>query len=169
MSDTWYSKTVRSVWMLSFKIHNTTSYWFCCLICKRRQKLFTRRFQCKGVEFVLITPNNGLYFPAIDYLYREIMQISKQDGYAKMPLVVNCAHLKGLDYTAAKGLSMISSEIQAKGQRFIVLNASEKIRYVCRKSGCTMLTFCCSLDALPATILGECIGWVLTVAAPYFC
>lgn len=104
---------------------------------------------------MLITPNNGLYFPAIDYLYREIMRISKQDGYAKLPMAVNCAHLKGLDYTAAKGLSMISSEIQAKGQRFIVLNASEKIRYVCRKSGCTTLTFCCSLDALPATILGE--------------
>lgn len=107
------------------------------------------------MEFVLITPNNGLYFPAIDYLYREIMQIPKQEGYAKMPLVMNCAHLKGLDYTAAKGLSLISSEIQAKDQRFIVLNASEKIRYVCRKSGCKSMVFCNSLDALPAVILGK--------------
>lgn len=103
---------------------------------------------------MLITPNNGLYFPAIDYLYREIMRIPKQEGYAKIPLVINCAHLKGLDYTAAKGLSLISSEIQAKDQRFIVLNASEKVRYVCRKSGCKSMVFCNSFDALPVAILG---------------
>lgn len=112
-------------------------------------------FQSNEVEFVMITPNNGLYFPAIDYLYREIMQIPNQEGFAKIPLVVNCARLKGLDYTAAKGLSLISSEIRAKDQQFIVLNASEKIRYVCRKSGCKSLVFCNSLDALSAAILGE--------------
>lgn len=120
-----------------------------------RPKLKIELMKSKGVEFVLITPNNGLYFPAIDYLYREIMRIPKQEGYAKIPLVINCAHLKGLDYTAAKGLSLISSEIQAKDQRFIVLNASEKMRYVCRKSGCKSMVFCNSFDALPAAILGE--------------
>lgn len=104
---------------------------------------------------MLITPNNGLYFPAIDYLYREIMHITKQDGYANMPLVMNCARLKGLDYTAAKGLCLISSEIRAKDQWFIVLNASEKMRYVCRKSKCGSMMFCNSIDALPAVILGE--------------
>lgn len=112
--------------------------------------------QTKGVEFVLITPNNGLYFPAVDYLYREVMQLRKEDeSYARIPLVINCARLKGLDYTAARGLELISSEIQAKGQRFVVLNASDKMRYVCRKSGCKSLAFCGSLDALSAAILGE--------------
>uniref|UniRef100_A0A2S2NGJ8 Sodium-independent sulfate anion transporter n=1 Tax=Schizaphis graminum TaxID=13262 RepID=A0A2S2NGJ8_SCHGA len=120
-----------------------------------RPKLKIELMKSKGLEFVLITPNNGLYFPAIDYLYREIMRIPKQEGYAKIPLVINCAHLKGLDYTAAKGLCLISSEIQAKDQRFIVLNASEKMRYVCRKSGCKSMVFCNSFDALPASILGE--------------
>lgn len=105
---------------------------------------------------MLITPNNGLYFPAIDYLYREVMQLRKEDeSYTQVPLVINCAHLKGLDYTAARGLELISSEIHAKNQRFIVLNASDKMRYVCRKSGCKSLVFCNSLDALSATILGE--------------
>uniref|UniRef100_A0A2S2Q0E8 Sodium-independent sulfate anion transporter n=1 Tax=Sipha flava TaxID=143950 RepID=A0A2S2Q0E8_9HEMI len=122
-----------------------------------RPKLNIELIKSKGVEFVLITPNNGLYFPAIDYLYREVMDISKQERYAKIPLVVNFARLKGLDYTAAKGLSVISSEIHAKDQRFIVVNASDKIRYVCRKSGCKSMVFCNSLDALPATILGECV------------
>lgn len=112
-------------------------------------------FQSKGEEFVLITPNNGLYFPAIDYLYREIMTLTTKVEYEKTPFVMNCVHLKGLDYTAAKGLSLISSEIHAKNQRFIVLNASEKMRYVCRKSGCKAIVFCSSLDALPAIILGE--------------
>jgi len=112
-------------------------------------------FQSGGAEFVLITPNNGLYFPAIDYLYKEITRIPQQEGYAKKPLVLNCECLKGLDYTAAKGLSLISSEIQAKHQMFVVLNASEKMRYVCRKSGCKSLVFCTSLDALPAVILGD--------------
>lgn len=120
-----------------------------------RPKLKIELIKSKGVEFVLITPNNGLYFPAIDYLYREIMRIPKQEGYSKIPLVINCAHLKGLDYTAAKGLSLISSEIQANDQRFIVLSSSEKMRYVFRKSGCKSMMFCNSLDALPATILGE--------------
>lgn len=104
---------------------------------------------------MLITPNNGLYFPAIDYLYKEVMLVSKQDGYAKLPLVLNCVRLKGLDYTAAKGLSLISSEIRANDQRFIVLNASDKMRYVCRKSGCGSMVFCNSTDALPNVILGE--------------
>lgn len=104
---------------------------------------------------MLITPNNGLYFPAMDYLYREIMQIPQQEGFARTPLVLNCARLKGLDYTAAKGLSLISSEIQAKNQQFIVLNATEKMRYVCRKSGCKSLVFCNTTDALPAAILGK--------------
>lgn len=116
----------------------------------------TRVLQSKGVEVVLITPNNGLFFPAIDYLYREIMQLRKQNkSYARIPLVINCAHFKGLDYTAAKGLELISSEIHSKNQRFVVLNASDKMRYVCRKSGCKSLVFCNSLDALSTTILSE--------------
>ncbi|VVC25468.1 Hypothetical protein CINCED_3A011088 [Cinara cedri] len=121
-----------------------------------RPKLKIELIKSREIEFMLITPNNGLYFPAIDYLYREIMQIAKEKPYSKTPFVLNCVHMKGLDFTAAKGLSLISSEIQARDQLFVLLNASEKIRYVCLKSSrCRSIVFCNSLDALPAVILGE--------------
>ncbi|XP_050419849.1 sodium-independent sulfate anion transporter-like isoform X2 [Adelges cooleyi] len=120
-----------------------------------RPKLKIELSKISTVDIVMVTPNSGLYFPSTDYMYKEVMRIANQEPYLNKPLVLNCIHFKGLDYTAAKGMGLISSEIQAKNQIFIMLNASEKIKYVIRKAGCKTLVYCDSIDSIPSIINGE--------------
>ncbi|XP_050539347.1 sodium-independent sulfate anion transporter-like isoform X2 [Daktulosphaira vitifoliae] len=121
-----------------------------------RPKLIIEISKVLTTEFVLVTPNSGLYFPSTDYLYKEIMRIRKHEVYEKKPIVLNCVHFKGLDYTAARGLCLISEKIRATGHMFILLNVSDKMKYIIRKTGCNDLVYCNSIESVPVVINDDC-------------
>lgn len=50
----------------------------------------------------MITPGNSLYFPAVDFLRTKVGKIGVKDGYSQLPVVIDCRHILGADFTAAK-------------------------------------------------------------------
>lgn len=55
-----------------------------------------------GLEFLMIIPGNSLYFPAVDFLRTKVCKISVKDDYSHLPVVIDCRHILGADFTAAK-------------------------------------------------------------------
>ncbi|KAG8236978.1 hypothetical protein J437_LFUL017338, partial [Ladona fulva] len=53
-------------------------------------------------ECLHIIPDAGFYFPSAEYVRIQMGHIGVQDGLGTVPVVVNCKHIKGLDYSAAK-------------------------------------------------------------------
>ena len=51
-----------------------------------------------------MTPGNSLYFPAVDFLRTKVGKIGVKDGYSRLPVVIDCRHILGADFTAAKVL-----------------------------------------------------------------
>lgn len=50
----------------------------------------------------MVTPGNSLYFPAVDFLRTKVDKIGVKDGYSQLPVVIDCRHILGADFTAAK-------------------------------------------------------------------
>jgi hypothetical protein len=53
------------------------------------------------MQYISVTPNLGLYYPGIDYLRQKIGKAMLASNF-QVPVVIYCAKISGLDYTAAK-------------------------------------------------------------------
>lgn len=62
------------------------------------------------MQYISVTPCNGIYFPAINYLRGKILKACIQADF-KIPVVINCKMITGLDYTAAQGISRLSTDL----------------------------------------------------------
>ncbi|XP_063240337.1 sodium-independent sulfate anion transporter-like [Bacillus rossius redtenbacheri] len=85
---------------------------------------------CKGHsggEYVLVTPDIGLLYPAMDYLRTELGKVASRDAKGKLPVVVNCAYFKGVDYTTAQGLKLILMDFQIHNQVLVFINAPKSM------------------------------------------
>ena len=52
-----------------------------------------------GVDYMLLTPDRCLIFPSVDYVRNIVTKYSiKQTN----PVVIDCSHIYGADFTAAK-------------------------------------------------------------------
>ncbi|XP_039289871.1 sodium-independent sulfate anion transporter [Nilaparvata lugens] len=54
------------------------------------------------IEYILITPDKGLFFPAVDRLYSSFVTVLSDSIINNFPIVINCIHFTGIDYTSAK-------------------------------------------------------------------
>ncbi|XP_039300440.1 sodium-independent sulfate anion transporter-like [Nilaparvata lugens] len=52
-----------------------------------------------GVEYLLLTPDRCLIFPSVDYVSALVTKHSVKRG---IPVVIDCSHIYGADFTAAK-------------------------------------------------------------------
>lgn len=55
-----------------------------------------------GDEYILIKPDIGLYYPAVDFLRAKINDAANKEARNILPLVLDCESIKGIDYTAVK-------------------------------------------------------------------
>ena len=55
----------------------------------------------ESVTFIRVTPTSGMFYPAIDHL-RETVNKTVEDFDFRLPVVVDCSKLTGLDYTTAQ-------------------------------------------------------------------
>lgn len=79
----------------------------------------------KGVEYVLVTPSNNLYFPAIDFIKASIGKAGLTSSH--LPLVIDFRFILGADFTAAKGISSLMKEFTQRKQPLYFLNPREEI------------------------------------------
>jgi len=67
-----------------------------------------------GMQYINVTPGNGIYFPAVSYLRAKILKACEHADFA-IPVVIDCQKITGIDYTAAQGISKISSDLCRDG------------------------------------------------------
>ncbi|KAL2712867.1 sodium-independent sulfate anion transporter [Vespula squamosa] len=75
-----------------------------------------------GAEYLLITPGNSLYFPAVDFIKQSVGDAGVKEGSSQLPVVVDCRYVLGADFTAAKGIATLISEFNNRKQSLYFLN-----------------------------------------------
>lgn len=53
-------------------------------------------------EYILIKPEVGLFFPAVDTVRQTICKIATRQGKDRLPIVIDCSRVLRIDYTAHK-------------------------------------------------------------------
>lgn len=82
-----------------------------------------------AIDYVVITPGNSLYFPAVDFLKTSV---GKAGAGSNFPVVIDCRFILGADFTAAKGISALINEFLLKGQGLYFLHTKEEVVSVFR-------------------------------------
>ncbi|XP_055902908.1 sodium-independent sulfate anion transporter [Eupeodes corollae] len=72
------------------------------------------------MQYISVTPGNGIYFPAINYIRGKILKACIQADF-KIPVVINCKMITGLDYTAAQGISRLSTDLCQEGSGSLLI------------------------------------------------
>ncbi|XP_022209395.2 sodium-independent sulfate anion transporter [Drosophila obscura] len=62
------------------------------------------------MQYIRVTPGNGIYFPAINYLRERVLKACTQANFS-ITVVIDGQSITGLDYTAAQGISKLSSDL----------------------------------------------------------
>ena len=57
-------------------------------------------------KYLLIQPDVGLFFPAVDFVANKISEIADERAEDNVPVVVDCQRFRGMDYTAVKVISI---------------------------------------------------------------
>jgi sodium-independent sulfate anion transporter 11 len=58
-----------------------------------------------GGEYVMLTPDIGLMYVAVDFLCKTVTKAGINQGSSSLPLVINCTYIKEMDYTTAMVIS----------------------------------------------------------------
>jgi hypothetical protein len=54
----------------------------------------------EGTEYMMLTPDRCLIFPSVDYVRNLVTKHGTKQGM--FPVVIDCSHIYGADYTAAR-------------------------------------------------------------------
>lgn len=75
----------------------------------------------------MLTPDRCLIFPSVDYV-RQL--ISKQGIKSQIPIVIDCSHIYGADFTAAKVIETLIADFRSRGQPLIFYNLKPSVGQV---------------------------------------
>lgn len=78
----------------------------------------------KSTKYLLITPDRCLIFPSVDYV-RNL--INKQGLRLQTPVVLDCTHIYGADYTAASAIKMLLHDFNSRNQPLFFLNLKPSV------------------------------------------
>ncbi|XP_046733752.1 sodium-independent sulfate anion transporter-like [Diprion similis] len=75
-----------------------------------------------GAEYLLVTPGNSLYFPAVDFIRQSVGRAARREGCSQLPVVIDCRFVLGADFTAAKGIAALINELNNRKQGIYFYN-----------------------------------------------
>ncbi|XP_069685121.1 sodium-independent sulfate anion transporter-like [Periplaneta americana] len=78
----------------------------------------------EGVEYLLLTPDRCLIFPSVDYVRNLVTKHSIKQA---IPVVIDCSHIYGADFTAAKVIECITQDFTARKQPLFFYNLKPSI------------------------------------------
>ncbi|KAG7187960.1 hypothetical protein KM043_013920 [Ampulex compressa] len=87
------------------------------------EKLVTR----KGVEYLMLTPDRCLIFPSVDYVRNLVTKYSSRAGSVATPVVIDCSHIYGADFTAATVIETLTKDFAARGQPLFFYNLKPSV------------------------------------------
>ncbi|XP_065213099.1 sodium-independent sulfate anion transporter isoform X2 [Planococcus citri] len=77
-----------------------------------------------GIEYLLITPDRCLIFPSVDYV-RNL--VTKHSMKKEIPVVIDCSHIYGADFTAAKVIEILTQDFSRRKQGLFFYNLKPSI------------------------------------------
>ncbi|XP_033336483.1 sodium-independent sulfate anion transporter isoform X1 [Megalopta genalis] len=75
-----------------------------------------------GADYLLVTPGNSLYFPAVDFIKKSVGNAGIKQGSCQVPVVVDCRYMLGADFTAAEGIAKLINEFNNRKQGLYFYN-----------------------------------------------
>lgn len=78
----------------------------------------------KCIKYLLLTPDRCLIFPSVDYV-RNL--INKQGLRTQVPVVIDCTHIYGADFTAAKVVETLVKDFNTRRQPIIFFNLKPSV------------------------------------------
>ncbi|KAJ8973168.1 hypothetical protein NQ317_007509 [Molorchus minor] len=80
-----------------------------------------------GTEYLMLTPDRCLIFPSVDYVRNLVTKHSIRQG---IPVVIDCSHIYGADYTAATVIESLSQDFAARDQPLFFFNLKPSVSSV---------------------------------------
>jgi len=78
----------------------------------------------EGVEYLLLTPDRCLIFPSVDYVRNLVTKNSIKQA---IPVVIDCSHIYGADFTAAKVVECITQDFSIRKQPLFFYNLKRSV------------------------------------------
>ncbi|XP_030565911.1 sodium-independent sulfate anion transporter [Drosophila novamexicana] len=75
-----------------------------------RPEILVKIEELDEMQYISVVPGNGIYFPAINHLRSLVLKACSQADF-KITVVIDGYKITGLDYTAAQGISKLSSDL----------------------------------------------------------
>uniref|UniRef100_A0A2H8TMS2 Sodium-independent sulfate anion transporter n=1 Tax=Melanaphis sacchari TaxID=742174 RepID=A0A2H8TMS2_9HEMI len=72
-----------------------------------------------GINYLMMTPDRCLIFPSVDYVRKIIIKHSLKQN---LPVVIDCSHIYGADFTAAKVIELLTIDFSRRGQLLFFYN-----------------------------------------------
>ncbi|KNC32051.1 hypothetical protein FF38_04835, partial [Lucilia cuprina] len=77
-----------------------------------RPEIAVKIKEIDDMQYICVTPGNGIYFPAINHLRAKVLKAAAQAEF-KIPVVIDCHKVTGLDFTAAQGFVKLASGLRS--------------------------------------------------------
>lgn len=77
-----------------------------------------------GAKYLIITPDRCLFFPSVDFV-RNL--INKQGLMSQLPVVLDCSHIYGADFTAAKVVDTLIKDFNLRNQMLLFYNLKPSV------------------------------------------
>lgn len=75
----------------------------------------------------MLTPDRCLIFPSVEFV-RNV--ITKQGRKSTLPVVIDCTHIYGADFTAAKVVSTMIDDFELRQQKLYFYNLQPRVAEV---------------------------------------
>lgn len=86
-----------------------------------------------SVEYLMLTPDRSLMFPSVDYV-RNI--VNKQSMKSDLPVVIDCSHVYGVDFSAASVIETLCNDFKNRRQQIFFYNLTPRVLEVFEGIGC---------------------------------
>lgn len=80
-----------------------------------------------GLKYLMLTPDRCLIFPSMEFVRKVI---NKQGVKSTLPVVIDCTHIYGADFTAAKVISTMVMDFEQRHQPLIFYNLQPRVAQV---------------------------------------
>lgn len=81
----------------------------------------------RGVSYLMLTPDRCLIFPSVDYVRNLVTKYSRREGANATPVVIDCSHIYGADFTAAKVIECLTQDFATRGQPLFFYNLKPSV------------------------------------------
>lgn len=96
-----------------------------------RPSLGISKYQGAYGDYIVVTPNLGLLYPAVTYLETQMHRKLNKEPFVNLPVAVNCTFLQNFDYTAVKGIIRITKVYEQQQRKIAFFNINNKLRNMC--------------------------------------